>query len=150
MLYSLPFFSTLLQENHYWNLMIERFHGIRDSELIDTIKIGEEHHIASFVTIAPTYLIETADDVEPDFSSAVFEQLHVDGQKQIDGVVLADEGGQAHYHSSQFRLHVLIRVSDQVLDNRQNVRQDGLFASRLLQIRAKRCKSHISINMFLA
>ncbi|PAV55623.1 hypothetical protein WR25_09947 isoform B [Diploscapter pachys] len=66
-------------------------------------------------------------------SSAVLEQLHVDRQKQIDCVVFSDKGGQTHYHSSQFRLHVLVRVSDQVLDNRQNVRQDGLFTGRLLQ-----------------
>ncbi|PAV87360.1 hypothetical protein WR25_18264 [Diploscapter pachys] len=112
--------------------MIERFHGIRDSELIDDKNRRRTLYI--IFRNYYSYLIETADDVESDFSGAVLEQLHVDRQKQIDGVVFSDKGGQTHYHSSQFRLHVLVRVSDQILDNRQNVRQYGLFTGRLLQI----------------
>lgn len=69
----------------------------------------------------------------------------------LDGVLFANDGRQAHDHARQSRLDVLIRIVDEIFDERQYVIHDDGFARLGWQIVAKvfdlarRCGTHLGL-----
>ena len=80
------------------------------------------------------HTVQVADDVEAHLGTLVLELGEKERQQVLDGVLLADDGREAHDHARQRRLDVLIRVVHELLHVRQHVRHDERFARVRAQI----------------
>ena len=77
--------------------------------------------------------LELADDVQPDFGEFVLEQVEEQGQKVLDGGVLAKQRSEASDLVSDGSTDVLRLVLAKVSDARNDARQNDFLLEQLCE-----------------
>lgn len=81
--------------------------------------LGEELDADELVDV-----VELGDDVETDLRKVVLEEDEEDVEEVLEGVFAAEDGSQSHDHGGERGAHLLRRVSGEVLDAGDDVRDN--------------------------